>query len=230
MSKRRAEREARKVVRDYSLAIGGSIVIALLIRFFFLEAYRMPSRTMRPAVEAGDTLFVSKFSYGFRFPGTETRLKSSPPKYGDVIILEFPDDPGRDYIKRIVGLQGDRVQLTKNSLLLNGKSVTLSPTEGNLCGKETLPNGKSYQVCFEPPALIMEKEVTVPEGSVYIVGDLRSSPPEGRRLKLLGSTPISLIHGKALFIWLSIQPPGNMATGSDWFSRVRFNRLFKSIH
>ena len=64
MSKRKTEREARKVIRDYGLAIGGSIFVALLIRFFLIEAYRMPSRAMQPAVEPGDTLFVSKFAYG----------------------------------------------------------------------------------------------------------------------------------------------------------------------
>lgn len=218
------------MIRDYSLAIGGSIVIALFIRFFLLEAYRMPSRAMRPALEPGDTLFVSKLSYGFRLPGIETRLNSTTPKYGDVVVLEFPDEPGREYIKRVIGLPGDRVQLTKSTLLLNGKAVTLAPTGGDLCTKETLPNQKTYDVCFEPPVLIMEKEMTIPEGNVYVAGDLRSTPFEGRRLKTSGTTPITMIRGKALFIWLSLQPPGNMGTGADWFSRIRLDRLFKRIY
>lgn len=230
MSKKKAEREARKVVRDYSLAIGGSILIALFIRFFILEAYRMPSRAMQPTVEPGDTLFVSKFSYGFRLPGSVNRLKASSPNYGDVVILEFPEEPGREYIKRVVGLAGDRVQLTKSALLLNGKSITQPAAGGDLCTHEVLPNQKSYEVCFEPPVLVTEKEVVVPPGQIYVAGDLRSAPFEGRRTRSAGTTPISLVRGKALFVWLSIQPPGNMGAGADWFSRIRFDRLFKGIH
>lgn len=230
MSKKRADKEARKLVRDYSFAIGGSILIALFIRFFILEAYRMPSRAMQPAVEPGDTLFVSKFSYGIRLPGSETRIRASIPKYGDVVIVEFPDEPGRQYIKRVVGLPGDRIQLTKSALVLNGVSVTQSPDGGDLCTKEILPNQKSYEVCFEPPVLVTEKEIVIPPEHIYVAGDLRSSPSEGRRLKAAGSTPITLVRGKALFVWLSIQPPGNMGASSDWFSRIRLDRLFKKIH
>ena len=108
-------------MRSILLAIGGSILVALFVRFFVLEAYRMPSRAMAPAVEAGDTIFVSKFSYGFRFPGASKRVATSIPKYGDVVVLEFPDEPGREYIKRVVGLPGDRIQILKGHLLLNGK-------------------------------------------------------------------------------------------------------------
>jgi len=220
MSKRKADREARKVARDYSLAIGGSIVIALLIRFFLLEAYRMPSRAMRPALEPGDTLFVSKLSYGFRLPWVDTRLNPITPKYGDVVVFEFPEEPGREYIKRIIGLPGDRVQLTKNTLLLNGNAVTLTPTGGDLCAKETLPNKKSYDVCFEPPVLIMEKEMTIPEGNVYLAGDLRSTPFEGRRLKSSGIAPIAMIRGRAFFIWISPKSIGNLGTVTDMFSKI----------
>lgn len=230
MSKKRADKEARKLLRDYSFAIGGSILIALFIRFFILEAYRMPSRAMQPAVEPGDTLFVSKFSYGFRLPGSKTRLGATVPKYGDVVIVEFPDEPAREYIKRVVGLAGDRIQLTKSALILNGKPVTQVPQGGDLCTKEVLPNQKAYEVCFEPPVLVTEKEIVIPPGEIYVAGDLRSSPAEGRRLTAAGATPISLVRGKALFVWLSIQPPGSTGPGADWFSRIRIDRLFKKIH
>ncbi len=228
MRKRKADREARKVVRDYSLAIGSSIAVALFIRIFLLEAYRMPSRAMIPAVEAGDTLFVSKFSYGFKLPWSDRRYGEKPPRYGDVAVLEFPDEPGRAYIKRVVALPGDRVKLKKGSLILNGKSVT-TPTEGNaLCTKETLPTGRPYPVCFEPPLLSTEEEITVPPGNAFVTGDLRTSPNELRRLKTQGLVPFESIHGRAQFVWLSIQPSSASSSG-DWFSRIRFNRLFKRI-
>jgi len=224
MSKRKTEREARKVIRDYGLAIGGSIFVALLIRFFLIEAYRMPSRAMQPAVEPGDTLFVSKFAYGLRVPGATARLSDHLPAYGD----EFPEEPGREYIKRIVGLPGDLVQITKGALVLNGKIMTQAPEGEALCRPETLPNGRTYTVCFEPPLLSTETQITVPPASAFVVGDLRTSPTEMSHLRIQGVVPFSGLHGRAQFVWLSIQPP--TASGGDWFSRIRFNRLFQKIH
>jgi len=226
LSKKKAEQEARRVVRDYSLAIGGSILVALSIRFFLLEAYRMPSRAMQPAVEPGDTLFVSKFAYGFRIPGADTRISERRPKYGDVAVLEFPDELGREYIKRVVGLPGDTVQLVKGSLVLNGKTVTAPPEGEALCTTETLPNSKSYPICLEPPLLSTENALTVPEGQAFVVGDLRTSPNEIRRMKTQGLVPFSGLRGRAQFVWLSILPP---TSGGDWFSRIRLNRLLKRI-
>jgi signal peptidase I len=227
LSRKKAEREARKIFRDYSLAIGGSILVALFIRFFVIEAYRMPSRAMVPAVEPGDTLFVSKYAYGFRIPGSSKRLKPKPPAYGDVAVLEFPDEPGREYIKRVVGLPGDTVQLVKGALVLNGKTVTEVPKGESLCTTESLPNGVSYPVCFEPPLLSMDAPATVPADSAFVVGDLRTSPDEFRRLKADGVVPFAGLRGRAQFVWLSIQPP--TASGGDWFSRIRYDRLLKRI-
>lgn len=230
MKRKKAEREARKIIRDYSLAIGGSILIALFIRFFLLEAYRMPSRAMQPAVEPGDTLFVSKFSYGFRMPWNDKRIEPKAPAYGDVIVLEFPEEPGRDYIKRVVGMPGDKIAMNKGSLVLNGKTVTEVKSGNDLCAKETLPPSFSYTVCFEPPVVSTDKEITVPPEHVYVTSDLRSAPFDGRRLRVGGLVPYSLIRGRAQFVWLSIQSPGSAGSGGDWFSRIRFDRLFHKIH
>ncbi len=227
MSKQKAEKEARKILRDYGLAIGGSILVALFIRFFLLEAYRMPSRAMQPAVEPGDTLFVSKFAYGFRIPGADTRLSEAAPRYGDVAVLEFPEEPGRNYIKRILGLPGDKVKIERGIAFLNGARVTAPLEENSTCGTEKLPDGPTYTVCLEPPLLTMEQEITVPPGQVFVAGDLRSTPLESRRLKVYGLVPYGLLQGRAQFVWLSIQPPGS--GGGDWFSRIRFERLFKGI-
>jgi signal peptidase I len=232
VSRRREEREKKGILRDYGLAIGGSILVALFVRFFVLEAYRMPSRAMAPAIEPGDTLFVSKFSYGFRFPGASVRMMPSKPKYGDVVVLEFPDEPNREYIKRVVGLPGDRIQILKGHLLLNGKPAVayeekpVAPSS-DLCSRETLPNERAYEVCIEPPPITVDKELVVPEGNAFVVGDLRTAPFETRRLKASGLAPFEGIKGRALFVWLSIQPPG--AAGGDWFSRIRFERLFHKI-
>ncbi len=229
MSRRKAEKEARKVIRDYSLAIGASIGVALFIRFFVVEAYRMPSRAMQPAVEAGDTLFVAKYAYGLRIPGADRRLSEHPPNYGDVAVLEFPEEPGREYIKRVVGLPGDKVQLIKGALVLNGKTITSPPVGEALCTTESLPNAFTYSVCMEPPLLSTETMITVPPGHAFVVGDFRTAPDEIRKLRIQGVVPFTNLHGKAQFVWLSIQPPAS-ASGGDWFSRIRFNRIFQRIH
>lgn len=229
MNTKRAEKEARKILRDYSLAIGTSILFALFIRFFLLEAYRMPSRAMQPTLEAGDTLFVSKFSYGFRLPWGGKRISPSAPHYGDVVVFEFLDEPSRRYIKRVVGLPGDRVILKNGVVQLNGKATSPKTPENDLCAKESLPGTRPYEVCFEAPLMTMEKEVMVPVGEVFVAGDFRSVPQDNRKLKPFGLVPDSLIYGKAKFIWLSIQPPGSTGSGGDWFSRIRFQRLFNPI-
>jgi signal peptidase I len=228
MSRRKAEKEARKVVRDYSLAIGGSILVALFIRFFVIEAYRMPSRAMQPAVEPGDTLFVEKYAYGIRIPGADRRLSERPPNYGDVAVLEFPEEPGREYIKRIVGLPGDKIQLVKGALVLNGKTVTTQSVGEALCTTESLPNAVTYTVCMEPPLLSTETTITVPPGHAFVVGDFRTAPDEIRKLRIDGIVPFLNLHGRAQFVWLSIQPASS-ASGGDWFSRIRFNRIFQRI-
>lgn len=188
----------------------------------------MPSRAMQPAIEPGDTLFVSKFAYGFRLPWSLTRVSESPPQYGDVAVLEFSDEPGREYIKRIVGLPGDTVQLSKSFLILNGKTVTENPKGEALCTEEILPNLRTYPVCFEPPLLSIENAIQVPEGEVFVVGDLRTSPNDIRKTKTQGLVPITHLHGRAKFVWLSIQPPTS-SSGGEWFSRIRLNRVFKGI-
>lgn len=184
---------------------------------------------MQPAVEPGDTLFVSKFAYGFRLPWNSSRLKAKNPNYGDVVVLEFPEELGRDYIKRVLALPGDTVSIEKGALILNGRKQTDIRNLNDLCATETLPSHTSYTVCFDPPILTTEKTITVPANQVFVAGDLRSMPADGRRLRAAGLVPYSSLRGRAEFVWLSIQSPGNPNTGGDWFSRIRFNRIFKKI-
>lgn len=222
------KKSSNRILRDYGIAIGGAILVAFFIRFFFMEAYRMPSRAMTPAVEAGDTLFVSKMAYGVRVFGSDKKLFASPAQYGDVVVFEFPDEPGREYIKRVVGLPGDTVVFRNGRLILNDNFTTHIDTLDDFCGMERLPSGKSYSVCWETPFVNFAEPVKVGEGEIFVIGDLRTEPPESRRLKAYGKLPLSSVKGKATLIWLSILPPGS-ETGGDWFSRIRFDRMFKRI-
>lgn len=224
------QEESKNILKDYGIAIGTAVTIALFIRFFLVEAYRMPSIAMSPTIEAGDTLFVSKLSYGIRLPGsTSERVLASKPKIGDVVVLEFPDEPNREYIKRIVGMAGDKVKIQDGNLFRNGQVISTFTSPNDVCGKETTPHKTEYTICKEQPLMQTDKEWTVPENEVFVVGDYRVTPPEARRLKIYGLAPIQKIKGKAKFIWISISPPGVTGAGGDWFSRIRFDRILKRI-
>ena len=113
-----------------------AIVIALFIRTFFYEPFNIPSASMVPTLLIGDYLFVAKFSYGysryslpFGLPLIPGRIFFSPPKRGDVVVFKLPRDPSIDYIKRVIGLPGDRIQMKNGILNINDKPVTREPTE-----------------------------------------------------------------------------------------------------
>ena len=103
---------ALKLLREYGGAVFFAVILALIIRFFGVEVYRVPNAAMRPTLEAGDTIFVLKSSYGFRWPGAERFFAAArTPERGEVVIVSFPQDQGRDFVKRVIGLPGDRVEI-----------------------------------------------------------------------------------------------------------------------
>ena len=116
---------ARKsTVREYSESIGVAVAVALFLRAFVVEAFQIPSGSMIPTLEVGDHIFVSKFSYGLSIPFTDTKiLQYAEPKRGDVIVFKWPNDHSIDYIKRVVGLPGDVIEMKQEELYINGKPV-----------------------------------------------------------------------------------------------------------
>src|ERR1700690_3191541 len=116
---------ARKsTIREYSESIGVAVAVALLLRAFVVEAFQIPSGSMIPTLEVGDHIFVSKFAYGLSIPFTNTKiLQLADPKRGDIIVFKYPLDPGTDYIKRVVGLPGDVIEMRQEELYINGKAV-----------------------------------------------------------------------------------------------------------
>jgi signal peptidase I len=221
----------RKLFRDYGATVVGAVVIALLIRFFVIEAYRIPSLAMKPTLEPGDTIFVAKWPFGLRFPGGEQPLTpAEAPRRGDVVVFSLPIDPRRDYIKRVIGLPGDQVALRKGQVILNNKTLRLDPLSSAPCTPERFPEGKQYEVCSEPPLLEDFGPEVVPRSSVFVIGDFRAQIPSERpkRNKGWGMIPISALKGRALWVWLSIQPHASGAPGG-WFPQFRFERMFRRI-
>jgi signal peptidase I len=214
--------------RDYGIAIIAAVAIALVIRFYALEAYRIPTGSMRPALEAGDTIFVAKWPLAF----------DRKPKRGDVVVYDSPTDTGRDFIKRVLGVAGDQVEVRKGNMLLNGKPLALAGQRRTTsCLREALPAGASsapqstasYEVCVEPPIVDDFGPAKVPDGSVFVLGDLRTqSPGDTRKRRSWGIIPLTSLKGRARWIWLSVEPTpaGESALHLPNF---RFERMLRRI-
>lgn len=227
---------AGNIVRDYGMTIFAAVLLALFIRFFVLEAYRIPSAAMKPTLEAGDTIFVAKWPFGFRIPGFETKLtQGETPERGDVVVFALPQEPRRDYIKRVLGLPGDEVAVKKGEAILNGKTLRTDPASAKPCAAEKLPEGRGYEVCSEPPLIEDFGPEKVPAGEVFVVGDFRAQnieqhpdPRKERHAKGWGLVPISSLKGRALWVWLSVEPHSS-GVASSWFPQFRFDRMFRRI-
>lgn len=205
-----------------------AVVVALLIRFFVIEAYRIPSAAMRPTLEPGDTIFVSKWGYWGNRPPAPAR--------GDVVVFSPVTENRRDYIKRVIGIPGDTVQLKGGHVLLNGEPLAAEVTTGAAetakkagCASEKFPGGHPFPVCWEPPVIDDFGPEKVPEGDVFLVGDLRSQGPnDTKKFKTWGVFPIATLRGRARWVWLSLESQSSGINGG-WFPRFRFERMFKRI-
>lgn len=217
-------------LRDYLGAVFIAVLIALLIRFFVIEAYRIPSAAMKPTLVPGDTIFVTKLPFGIRLPWNNELLRPGrTPRYGEVVVFSHPDEPGRDFIKRVVGLPGDTVAIRKGQVILNNKNLSTDPKRKDVCGVEKLPNLAVYGTCAEAPVMDDYGPVQVPQDQVFVLGDLRNQVPDPKKApKNWGLIPVSDIKGLAKWIWLSIEPQA-LGPKSSWFKRIRFDRMFVPI-
>jgi signal peptidase I len=162
---------ARKsTLREYAESVGTAVLIALLLRSFVVEAFKIPSGSMIPTLEIGDHIFVNKFIYDFR-----------KPHRGDVIVFKYPPDPSQDYIKRVVGVEGDRVEVRDGRVWVNGTSY----------GEANCPPGSRWG-CDGP--------TIVPQDHLFVMGDNRDDSSDSR---FWGFVPAKLIKGEAMFVWYS---------------------------
>ncbi len=186
--------EALKTLfKNYVFVITASAILALLLRHFVLEAFFIPSEYMSPTLKAGDHIFVYKLAYKFS--------KNHMPANGDVIIFTFPNEPKKEYIKRVVGVAGDKIEIARGKVLLNGKEISESNASSPHDFTEKLLT-HTYNVTWnnsEPEARKMIA-VNVPENHVFVLGDNRAM---GHDSRVWGFLPVEYIKGKALWIWFS---------------------------
>ncbi|MBK1662663.1 signal peptidase I [Paracraurococcus ruber] len=225
-------------------------LIAIGIRTIAFEPFNIPSGSMIPTLLVGDYLFVSKYSYGYSrysmpfgpnlFSG---RILGSLPDRGDVAVFKLPRDPSQDYIKRIIGLPGDRIQVIRGVLHVNGQAVKREPVGTTVAEdresrmtvrqfRETLPGGRVHAIVEQSDdgALDNTQEFRVPENHVFAMGDNRDNSLDSRVPSAVGFIPVENLVGRAEFIFFSID--GNRAAWWEvwaWPMAIRWDRLFSGV-
>ena len=227
-----------------------AILLAMIIRTFLFEPFNIPSGSMIPNLLIGDYLFVSKYSYGYSkysFPfgmgGFEGRINQKAPKRGDVIVFKLPTDTSVDYIKRLVGMPGDTVQMINGRLYINDRKVErenvgLEEYDNGYGGtakvtvyKETLPGGVVHTVYEESDdgPLDNTEKFTVPENHYFMMGDNRDNSRDSRVLDHVGYVPFDNLVGRADIIFFSTNGHANIVQFWKWPWTVRYDRLLTRI-
>lgn len=192
---------------DLSRSFFPVLAVVLVLRSFLVEPFQIPSGSMLPTLEVGDFILVNKYAYGLRLPVAGTKiLEVDDPERGDVIVFRFPEDGRTNYIKRVVGLPGDRIRYQDRELFINGEEVEssfvarLPPAE---LRRETLGDTQ-YNVFLTlgRTGRSGEGEWLVPEGEYFVMGDNRDNSNDSR---YWGTVPDELVVGKAFAIWMHWQ-------------------------
>ena len=227
-----------------------AVLVALVIRVFAYEPFNIPSGSMIPTLLVGDYLFVSKFSYGYSryslpwgIPLIDGRVLADEPERGDVVVFKLPRDNKTDYIKRIIGLPGDRVQVRDGILHINGQAVKRErvaeravPGYGGIKARlteyvETLPNGRTHLIWEQSDGDRLDNTPVyeVPAGHYFAMGDNRDSSQDSRMLSLVGYVPFQNLIGRAEFLFFSHNSSARWWEIWRWPGAIRFGRIGDGI-
>jgi signal peptidase I len=225
-----------------------AVLIAVVIRTLLFQPFNIPSGSMKATLLVGDYLFVSKYSYGYSHysvpfspPLFSGRIFASAPERGDVVVFRLPKDDSTDYIKRVIGLPGDRIQMIGGVLHINGKAIKREPVEPFIDDenggervrrwRETLPNGLTYETLDlqDNGSLDNTDEYVVPADHYFMMGDNRDNSTDSRVLSAVGYVPFENLIGKAQIVFFSIGNGEPAWHVWSWPWSVRWGRLFTIV-
>lgn len=229
------KKSKKEVLFDNLKTIFWALLIALSIRSLLIEPFRIPSASMVPSLQVGDFLFVSKYTYGYSkhsfpysLPLVKGRVWAATPKIGDVIVFRLPQDTSVHYIKRVIGLPGDSIQVKGGRLFINNRLIPRRFISNRIYNshvykeyEETLPDGLTHLIYEMSDAGVADNTYvyTVPENMLMVMGDNRDNSTDSR-FPQVGFIPLSNVIGKARFIFFSWE---------NTFPFLRFKRFFNLI-
>jgi signal peptidase I len=230
-----------------------ALLLALIVRTLLFQPFNIPSGSMKDTLLVGDYLFVSKYAYGYsRFSLPfglhlfDGRIWSAPPKRGDIVVFKLPRDDSTDYIKRVIGLPGDRIQVQKGVLLINGTAVKRERVADYVTAdsggrpvnvpkyRETLPEGVSYDTLdLTPNGMEDNTQVfEVPPNHYFMMGDNRDNSTDSRVSPTsggVGYVPFDNLVGRAEIIFFSVDEGARAWQVWNWPWTVRWDRIFKFL-
>ncbi|CEG57421.1 signal peptidase I [Legionella fallonii] len=226
-AKKRAPGQKPGHIIEYSRSFFPVFFIVLLLRSFLVEPFRIPSGSLEPTLLVGDFVAVNKFAYGLKLPVLETEVVPiSNPKTGEIAVFRWPPDPTYDYIKRVIGIPGDKVSYHNKTLTINGKEATrtfveytIDESSGKAVAKykENL-NGVVHDIFIRADVPSVDFDIVVPEGNYFMMGDNRDDSADSR---YWGYVPNAYLRGKAFLVWMS------------WNSKtdnLRWSKIGRLIH
>jgi len=225
-----------------------AILIALLIRSFIFEPFNIPSGSMKPNLLVGDFIFVSKYSYGFSkhslpfsIPLIPGKIFSNTPERGDIVVFKTPENNRTDYIKRVIGLPGDKIQIKNGIIFINGSEI-LRKKLNDFIDTDKQSSNKRVRMYNE---YFFNKEVNilditdngiadntqlfnVPENHFFVMGDNRDNSQDSRFISTVGFIPYENLVGKAQFIFFSLENARFLQIWK-WPNSIRYERIFQKI-
>lgn len=204
---------AQPLIVDYARSLFPVFLIVLILRSFIVEPFRIPSASMMPTLLRGDFILVNKYDYGIRLPVLNTKVfDNGRPQRGDVVVFRYPEDPAVPFIKRVVGVPGDRLQYTDKNLIINGAKIDLDlkgiyhsdgvgrRENGSYLMEEQLDDQK-HEVLINPLQLSsVAVDRVIPDGHYFVLGDNRDNSRDSR---YWGLVPDENLVGRAFYIWMN---------------------------